>query len=364
MQALFSSIPAPDADRQQQARLRQAELTKPPGSLGMLEALAIKLAALQNCDQPRLNRLHISIFAADHGIAAENVSAFPQTVTQEMVKNFLAGGAAINVLARQLQASFEVVDVGLLQAIDSPQVIQQRAGCGTANFTIQPAMTTMQLEIALQAGMAAVDRALQTRADLFIGGEMGIANTTSASAMAAALLAIPAADITGAGTGLTAQQINHKTLLIQQALERHRAHLQTPLAVLQTVGGFEIAALTAAYIHAAQKGLPVLIDGFISSVAALTAVKINPPCAAWFFYGHCSAEKGHKIVLNALAAEPILNLDMRLGEASGAAMAVPILQMACKLHNEMATFTQAHISTGSSTCLDISKVTTNVAKPA
>lgn len=346
MHSLFASISAPNSEFYQRALDRQLQLTKPPGSLGMLESLAIKLAAMQGRDQPQLNNIHISIFAADHGIAAEGVSAFPQAVTAEMVKNFAAGGAAVNVLARHLKAEFEVIDVGLLAAVDLPNVIAHRAGCGTENFKTKPAMTSTQLDIALAAGQSAVHRAVAGKAELFIGGEMGIANTSSASAMAAALLAIAPSELTGAGTGLNNQQIDHKAAVIAQALQKYQKYLDTPLAILQYLGGFEIAALTAAYISAAQQGLPVLVDGFISSVAALIAFKINPDCAAWFFYGHRSEEKGHKIVLQALAAEPILNLQMRLGEASGALMAVPILQMACRLHNEMATFTQAHITIG------------------
>ncbi|MCQ8104190.1 nicotinate-nucleotide--dimethylbenzimidazole phosphoribosyltransferase [Methylomonas sp. SURF-2] len=346
MQRLFLPIAPPDAGFHRRALDRQAQLTKPPGSLGMLENLAVRLAAMQRRDDPRLERIHISIFAADHGIAAEGVSAFPQAVTTEMVKNFAAGGAAANVLARRIDARFEVVDVGLLNPVELPGVISQRAGAGTENFKIGQAMTSAQLDIALRAGMAAVDRALAGRADIFIGGEMGIANTCSASAVAAALLALPAEDITGAGTGLNREQILHKAAVIRQALHRHRQQLTAPLAVLQRLGGFEIAALAGAYIGAAQQALPVLVDGFISSVAALVAVGINPDCQAWFFFGHRSGEKGHGRVLDALAAEPILQLGMRLGEASGALMAVPVLQTACLLHNEMATFAQARVSAG------------------
>lgn len=346
MQSLFAPITPPDTVFYHRAVARQAQLTKPPGSLGMLEHIAARLAAQQGRDTPLIERIHISIFAADHGIAEEGVSAFPQEVTAEMVKNFAAGGAAVNVLARQLNAHFEVIDVGLRQAVDLPNVISQRAGDGTENFKLKPAMAPAQLERAFAAGQAAVKRAICGKADLFVGGEMGIANTSSASAIAAALLAVPAARITGAGTGLNEAQTQYKASVIQQALGSHGPHLDSAQKVLQYLGGFEIAALTAAYIAAAQQGLPALVDGFISSVAALVATRINPGCADWLIYGHRSEEKGHKIVLEALAAEPVLNLRMRLGEASGALMAVPILQMACRLHNEMATFTQAQITTG------------------
>ncbi len=346
MNWLFDDIRAPDAGFHQQALDRQTQLTKPPGSLGLLEDIAVRLAAMQHRGQPRLDKIHVSVFAADHGIAAESVSAFPQAVTVEMVKNFAAGGAAVNVLARHVAAHFEVIDVGLLQAVDLPNVIAERAGAGTANFKHVPAMTEEQLALALSAGKSAIARAIANGADIFIGGEMGIANTASASALAAALLNIPATQITGAGTGLNAAQIEHKAAIIDSALLEHQPFLNSPLAILQRLGGFEIAALTAAYINAAQQGLPVLVDGFICSVAALMAVKIKHGCGDWFFYGHHSEEKGHKIVLEALKARPLLNLNMRLGEASGAVTAVPILQMACRLHNEMATFAQANITTG------------------
>lgn len=346
MNWLFQDISAPDAQFHKQALARQSQLTKPPGSLGLLEDIAIRLSAMQHRDRPQLENIHVSIFAADHGIAEEGVSAFPQAVTVEMVKNFAAGGAAINVLARHVAAIFEVVDVGLRQPVDSANVIAQRAGAGTANFKLFAAMSEAQMKQALDAGKSAVDRARTNHADIFIGGEMGIANTASASALAAALLDVPAQEITGAGTGLNSAQIKHKANVIAAALLRHHDSLTTPLSALQHLGGFEIAALTGAYIAAAQQELPVLVDGFICSVAALLAVKLNPDCNDWFFYGHHSEEKGHKIVLEALDARPLLNLNMRLGEASGAVTAVPILQMACRLHNEMATFAQANITTG------------------
>ncbi|WP_150050315.1 MULTISPECIES: nicotinate-nucleotide--dimethylbenzimidazole phosphoribosyltransferase [Methylomonas] len=343
----YSQIIAPvEASGLQRAQDRQNQLTKPAGSLGKLEALAVRAAAMQNTDKPGFDNIRVSVFAADHGIAAEGVSAFPQAVTAQMVKNFAAGGAAVNALSRYLAAGFEVVDVGLLEPVDLPQVLACRAGCGTRNFKVEPAMSEAQLQVALQAGRDAVGRALAHRAQLFVGGEMGIANTASASAIAAALLNLPAAEITGAGTGLSSAQIRHKAQVIEHALVLHRPALTDAWQVLRCVGGFEIAALTAAYLEAASARLPVMVDGFISSVAALSAATIQPVCKDWFFYGHRSAEKGHHTVLNALSAEPILDLGMRLGEASGALAAVPVLQMACRLHGEMATFTQANITTG------------------
>nr|WP_305910058.1 nicotinate-nucleotide--dimethylbenzimidazole phosphoribosyltransferase [Methylomarinum sp. Ch1-1]MDP4523008.1 nicotinate-nucleotide--dimethylbenzimidazole phosphoribosyltransferase [Methylomarinum sp. Ch1-1] len=311
----------------------------------MLEEIALRLAALQRSETPSVDHVWVSVFAADHGVAEESVSAFPQVVTTEMVRNFVNQGAAINVLSRYVRADFEVIDVGLIEAIDCQGVVVDRAGNGTANFSEQAAMTCEQLEKAMNAGKAAVTRALHQDARLFIGGEMGIANTTSATALAAALLAIDAVEITGAGTGLTEAQVEHKTEVVQSSLEKHQSVLESPLKILQYLGGFEIAALVGAYLYAAQQRLPVMVDGFIATVAALSAVSINPQVKDWLFFAHCSHEKGHRLVLRALEVRPILDLDMRLGEGSGAVAAVPLIQMACRLHNEMATFAQARITT-------------------
>lgn len=344
MNWLKQAAATPAVDSGALALSRQTQLTKPPGSLGRLEQLAVQWAAWQDTHTPQVNTISVCIFAADHGIAAEGVSAFPQAVTAEMVKNFARGGAAVNVLARQVAASFEVVDVGLLQAIELPDVIDDRIATGTANSTRQPAMTPEQLADALAAGQRAVQRAIARRADLFIGGEMGIANTASATAIAAALLNAEAIELTGAGTGLNAEQIRHKAAVIDRTLRLHQAQLTAPLPILQHVGGFEIAALVGAYIAAAQQRLPSMIDGFICSVAALVAVRINPSVREWLLFGHRSQEQGHARILAELAAEPLLDLQLRLGEASGALLAVPIVQMACRLHNEMATFAEAQIS--------------------
>ena len=345
MDWLTHKIQAPDQACYQQALNRQAQLTKPSGSLGLLEEIAVRLAAMQKTQQPKVEKIWLSVFAADHGIAEEGVSAFPQVVTTEMVKNFVAEGAAVNVLSRFIKAHFEVVDAGLIAAINSVEIISDRAGNGTANFSKQAAMTQQQMEVALNAGKSAVDRALSQQAHLFIGGEMGIANTSSASAIASALTGLSVNDLTGAGTGLPEDKIANKTNVLKKALLLHKNNLETPLNILQYLGGFEIAALVGAYVYAAQQGLAVLIDGFIASVAALLAMEINAECQGWFFYGHRSQEKGHQLVLEQLNARPLLDLDMRLGEGSGAVAAVPLLQMACKCHNEMATFEQAKITT-------------------
>ncbi len=342
---LYQPAALPDKQAATTAEARQGQLTKPPGSLGRLEQLAQRLAALQGSERPALERVHISVFAADHGVAAEGVSAFPQEVTVAMIANFAHGGAAISVLARELGASLEVVDVGALEVpAELPQVISRRAGAGTANFCTGPAMDEEQLADALAAGREAVERAQASGSQLFIGGEMGIANTTAASAIASALLGKQPADLAGPGTGLDAAGVSHKAQVIDRALALHHETLGSPLEVLRRLGGFEIAALCAAYLNAAQQGLPVLVDGFISSVAALVALRINPSIAPWLLLSHASAEPGHAAVVAAIGEQPLLDLKMRLGEGSGAAVAVPLLRLACALHNNMATFAEAGVA--------------------
>lgn len=327
------------------AQARQGQLTKPPGSLGCLEDIAVRLAAMQGTQQPALERVRITVFAADHGIADEGVSAFPQAVTGQMIANFAHGGAAISVLARNLGASLEVVDVGSkADSAAMPGVIVNKAGEGTANFRRQAAMSEAQLAAALQAGRDAVARALQDGMQLFIGGEMGIANTSAASAVACALLGVSASVIAGPGTGLDRAGVAHKVKVIDAALALHQSALISPLEILRHVGGFEIAALCGAYIACAQAGLPVLVDGFIASTAALAAQRICPDAAAWLFYGHASAEPGYVHLMQALNARPLVSLDMRLGEGSGAAVALPILRLAAALHGQMATFAEAGVS--------------------
>ncbi|WP_127475971.1 nicotinate-nucleotide--dimethylbenzimidazole phosphoribosyltransferase [Sulfurivermis fontis] len=344
---LHQPVAAPDESAIAAAQARQGVLTKPPGALGRLEELAVELAGLQRRERPQLERVRVVVFAADHGVAAEGVSAFPQAVTVEMIRNFARGGAAICVLARAVGATLEVVDVGAASAVEPlPGVVSRRAGDGSANFCRKPAMSAGQLHIALAAGREAVERGLAAGMDLFIGGEMGIANTTVATAVASAALQLDPALVAGAGTGLDAAGIGHKAEVVRRALALHREELELPLDILRCVGGFEIAALTGAYIAAAQAGVPVLVDGFITTTAALMAVQINPTIRPWLLFSHHSAERGHGRLLAALEAHPLLSLGLRLGEGSGAATALPLLQLACRLHGEMATFAEAGVSDG------------------
>jgi nicotinate-nucleotide--dimethylbenzimidazole phosphoribosyltransferase len=544
-------VKAPDESARALASQRQNTLTKPPGSLGRLEEVAIALAAMQGCEKPQIKQPSITVFAGDHGVVAEGVAAFPQAVTQLMLVNFVAGGAAISVLAREQNARLEVVDVGTLAAAAIDGVVNDKSASGTANLARQPAMTPAQLDHALAAGRRAVERALATGADLFIGGEMGIGNTTPAAAIGCALLGLPGADLAGPGTGLDTAGVSHKAQVIDRALALHgflpspasgrgaggladssiregglrpaqtrslpaeiltharelrknqtdaeqllwavlrakrfmdlkfrRQHTVKPYIVdfycdslklvieldggqhaeqqaydqartaflenkgitvlrfwnnqvlaeteavleaiywvvlqrqpqplpsppaplplagegrkpdnaavlfslpspasgggaggegglqpvqptpalaetqsqisftevLRRLGGFEIAALSGAYIACAQAGLPVLVDGFITTAAALAACRMNPGVRDWLMFAHASAEPGHARLLAALDARPLLQLDMRLGEGSGAATALPIFRLACALHAGMATFAEAGIqSTGQST---------------
>ncbi|MHC6224469.1 nicotinate-nucleotide--dimethylbenzimidazole phosphoribosyltransferase [Pseudomonas sp. X10] len=329
----------------EQARDRQQQLTKPTGSLGQLEALAVQLAGLQGCERPMLEQVWISIFAGDHGVVEEGISAYPQAVTGQMLRNFVNGGAAISVLARQLGAELEVVDLGSVDPdLALPGVRHLRLGVGTANFARQSAMTQEQLLAAMQGGRESALRAVGQGARLFIGGEMGIGNTTAAAALASALLDCPARELSGPGTGLDSAGVRHKAEVIQRALVLHGLRTDDPLHALGCVGGFEIAALVGAYLTCAQQGVAVLVDGFICSVAALVAVRLNPYCRPWLLFAHQGAEPGHQTVLAALEAEPLLALGLRLGEGSGAAVAVPLLRLACALHGQMATFAEAAVA--------------------
>jgi nicotinate-nucleotide--dimethylbenzimidazole phosphoribosyltransferase len=341
-----AECPAPDAGWADAALRRQGQLTKPPGSLGELETIAVRLASLQATATPGADRVWISVFAADHGVAAEGVSAFPQAVTAQMVRNFASGGAAIAVLARALGATLEVINLGTVNDPGDVAGVRRAviAPC-TANFCEQPAMTDVQLQAALAAGAHSVQGAVDAGAQLFIGGEMGIGNTTSAAALACALLDMPAAALAGAGTGLDGAGITRKAQVIERALTHHAGETSA-LRLLASLGGFEIAALAGAYIAAAQARLPVLVDGFIATAAALAAVRLNPGCRDWMLFAHRSHEQGHGMLLQALSARPLLDLQLRLGEGSGAAVAVPLLRSACALHNGMATFAQAGVSTG------------------
>ncbi|MEL6288733.1 MAG: nicotinate-nucleotide--dimethylbenzimidazole phosphoribosyltransferase [Pseudomonadota bacterium] len=344
--------PPIDLTARAEATARQATLTKPPGSLGRLEALAIELAGMQGRARPRADAVAFILFAGDHGIVAQGVSAFPQDVTVQMLANFAAGGAAISVLARLHGASLTVVDVGTIAEAPVAGVITDKIARGSQDFSQARALSKAELVHALEAGRRAVEAAgkasgtISEPGDLLVLGEMGIGNTTAATAMLAALANSAPHEITGAGTGLDADGQTRKAEVISATLAHHdllgrKAHAAD---VLGAVGGHEIAALVGAIIAAAQRGTPVLVDGFIVSVAALAACQLNPRVCDRLLFAHVSAERGHRYALDALEASALLDLGMRLGEASGAAVALPIVRAACALHAEMATFAEAAVS--------------------
>lgn len=344
MHSLIAQIQPVDYAAGDRARAYLDTLTKPPGSLGMLEQLAIQLSEISGERAPTLTPPGVVVFAADHGVAAEGVSAFPQAVTAQMVANFASGGAAINVFARQVNARLEIVDVGVVSDIDMPGVVVNKIRRASGNIAIENAMLPEQAQAAIEAGINAVTRAHQAGCRSVIVGEMGIANTTASSAMLAALTGTPVAQVVGAGTGLNSQQQTHKVNVIERALAARHFEADQPLSVLAALGGLEIAAMTGAYLAAAAYRLPVIVDGFIASVAALTACRICPAVSGYLVFGHRSEEPGHGVALEALEATPLLALGMRLGEGSGAALAFPLLQAATAMMAEMATFTSAGIA--------------------
>lgn len=325
------------------ALARQAQLTKPAGALGRLEQVAVDLAGLQATERPRAERAPVIIFAGDHGVVAQGVSAYPQEVTIAMLANFAAGGAAISVLARELGSSLEVVDAGTLAQSPLPGIVTDKPRCGTRDFSVEAALEPIELAFAFECGKRAVSRAEAGAPDLLIFGEMGIGNTTTSAAMASALLGVSADEIAGSGTGVDAAGRARKARLIAAALARHALAGASAERILCAVGGLEIAAIASAIIAAAQRRIPVLVDGFIVSVAALAAVRLNPSCQPYLLSSHQSAEQGHRLVLRALNAQPLVSLDLRLGEGSGAAIALPLVRLACALHNGMATFAQANV---------------------
>lgn len=334
----------------EQAEQRQAELTKPLGALGRLEHVAIQFAAWQGQVQPVIKQPEAVLFAGDHGVVAQGVSAFPQAVTVEMLKNFVHGGAAMSVLTQHHGMPLTIVNCGT--AIPCEQVtgvLHRPIGLGTADFSQQPAMTTEHARQALALGAEQAERAHQQGCDLLIVGEMGIGNTSCASALAAVLLQQPVAHLVGAGTGLAGAALAHKCEVLTCSVARASiGQHHDALSIAEQLGGFEVLAMTGAYLRAAQLGLPSLVDGFIASAALLLAQRFNAQVTDWVVYGHHSAEPGHQAVLSALDAQPLVSLGMRLGEGSGAAIAYPLMQQALLLHRSMATFAEAAVSNGSS----------------
>jgi nicotinate-nucleotide--dimethylbenzimidazole phosphoribosyltransferase len=343
--SLSLSLPAitPIADADLQTRLQHKidHKTKPLGALGRLEGLALQLGLIQRSETVALTQPQIVVFAADHGVAAEGVSAFPQAVTVQMVGNMLAGGAAINVFARQHGFALQVVDAGVAADLRAhPQLLQRKVAFGTRNLCVEPAMTQDEALTALHAGMQVV-RDLSGNVVAF--GEMGIANTSAAALLLARLAGVPLIDATGRGTGLDDTQLAHKQGVLARALARNPAATE-PLQALADLGGFEIAMMTGAMLQAAGERRVVLVDGFIAGAAALVAHALVPAARDYLVFCHRSAERGHDLLLAHLDAQALLALDLRLGEGSGALLAWPLVQSAAAFLNEMASFETAGVS--------------------
>mgnify|MGYP005811087021 CR=1 FL=1 len=318
--------------------------TKPLGSLGALERLAGRLGLIQNTVAPTVRQPAILVFAGDHGVVAEGVSAYPQDVTWQMVENFLAHGAAINVFARQNGIDLHVVDAGVNHDFGPRAgLVDRKVAHGTRNFALEPAMTPEQCAAALEHGAAL---AADLPGNVVGFGEMGIGNTTAAAALMHKLTELPVADCVGAGTGLSPEGVRRKQQVIEAAVQRH-AGVDDPLAVLATFGGFEIAMMAGAMLKAAALRKVLLIDGFIVTSALLVAARTEPAILDYCVFAHCSDESGHRRMLDALGAEPLLQLNLRLGEGTGAALALPLLHAAVNFLDEMATFESASVSTTS-----------------
>lgn len=322
-------------------------LTKPIGSLGALEAIAKKMALIQGTLTPRITAKRVYVFAADHGIAREGVSAYPSEVTGQMVHNFIAGGAAVNVFGRHAGVEVFVVDAGVMadSASDSPRLVVKKVLRGTKNFAHEPAMTREEVEQAIRNGSDIARDAINEGTDLLVIGDMGIGNTTTATAICAAA-GLPLDELVDIGTVIDAETIDRKKSVIRRALDLHQPDRRDPLDILRTVGGACIAGMVGMIVTAAARRVPVVLDGYPVTSAAIIAAMIDPAVKDYLFAGHLSAVKGHACLLEELNLAPILRLDMRLGEGTGGVLAVGIIEAAVKMLNEMASFDSASISKG------------------
>jgi nicotinate-nucleotide--dimethylbenzimidazole phosphoribosyltransferase len=335
-----------DAGWIERARLRQLELTKPPGSLGRLEEIANRCVAIRESFDLTANRPRLVLFAADHGVCAEGVSAYPREVTAQMLLNFIRGGAAINAFARSGGIELKVVDVGVASPPDSSSdgVIMRRVAQGTRNFCKEPAMTEAEVTKALETGIELACEAADQGCDLLAFGEMGIGNTTSASAITAALTGAPVETVVGSGTGADQACMDRKRSAVSRALTLHSDELRHPRGILRCVGGLEIGAMCGFCLGTASRRVPVVMDGFIATAAAALAVRLCPAAAGYLFASHRSAEPGHAYLLAILEQEPLLDLGMRLGEGTGAALALGLIKASLAAFTGMATFAGAGVS--------------------
>lgn len=330
-----------------EAQARQAELTKPAGSLGQLEALSIQLAGIMGRLDPALAKKQILVMAGDHGVTAEGVSAYPAEVTPQMIYNFLNGGAAINVLARQVGADVTVVDMGVAAPISTAQAnfLDRKIALGTQNIATGPAMTRQQARQAIESGIEVVNALAESDGlDLLITGEMGIGNTTPSAAIAATFTGLSPAEVTGRGTGIDEAGWRRKVATIEQALYFNQPDSADPLDVLAKVGGFEIGGIAGLVLGAAAQRIPVIVDGFISAAGAMIAAALAPQVKPYLIGGHNSVEPGHKAMLDHLGLSPLLDLNLRLGEGTGAALSTFLVEASVRLLNDMATFAEASVA--------------------
>ena len=339
------TIPAVDLAAREAALRRQDTLTKPPGSLGRLEEIGAQLAAISGQARPTVARKAVVVMAADHGVAREGVSAYPPEVTAQMVLNFLRGGAAINVLARQAGARVVVVDMGVAGELPAHANLEHRKiGAGTRSMTAGPAMTRAQAEAAIAAGIAVFEGQFAQGLDVVATGDMGIGNTTASAAIVSVMTGLPVAKVTGRGTGVDDAGLQRKIAAIERAIALNRPDAADALDVVAKVGGFEIAGIAGLIIGAASRRVPVVIDGFISGAGALIAAGLEPKVKPYLFAGHRSVEIGHHAALEHLGLRPLLDLDLRLGEGTGAVLAFHLLEAAARILSEMATFAEASVS--------------------
>lgn len=345
IEEIAASIEPVDNICQDEARRRQDQLTKPQGALGRLEELSIQLAGIYRSPMPTIGRKVVFTMAGDHGVSAEGVSAYPSEVTAQMVMNFANGGAAISVIARHVGAEVRIVDMGVASSISWPScVLNKKVAMGTRNMAKERAMSRDEAELALGRGAELAIEAAEEGANLIGIGDMGIGNTTSASAITAIVTGNEVREVVGRGTGLDDACLEKKIEVISRAIRLHRPDPHDPIEILECVGGFEIAGMAGVILGAASKKVPVVLDGFISGSAALIAAGLSPMSRAYMIASHRSVERGHDAVLRHLGLSPLLDLNMRLGEGTGAALSMPIIEASCKILTEMATFESAGVS--------------------
>lgn len=344
LESVLAGISEPDSEAMVGARERQAKLTKPVGALGMLEDIAVKVAGMTGRVLPPPGPKTVIIMAGDHGVVSEGVSRYPSEVTPQMVMNFLAGGAAINVIAGQAGADVCIVDVGVACDISHPDLVSRKVKPGTENMAAGPAMSRAEAVSAVEAGIEVARDRISGGAEFIAVGDMGIGNTTSASAITAAIAGVDPEKVTGRGTGIDDDALKHKVRVIRRALELNRPDPLDPLDVLSKVGGLEIAGITGVILACAERRKPVIIDGFISSSGALVAMSLCPLSRHFMLASHLSVEKGHRLILELIGLHPVLDAKMRLGEGTGAGLAFMIVDAALRLHAEMATFDEAGVS--------------------